>query len=65
MAPYDVDTVLEDLMARLVETLGLAGSGVALAENNLLRFTAAMPERVVALERVQVDHRQGPCADAY
>ncbi|MGZ5403513.1 MAG: ANTAR domain-containing protein, partial [Nocardioides sp.] len=54
-----------DLMARLVETLGLAGSGVALAENNLLRFTAAMPERVVALERVQVDHRQGPCADAY
>ena len=65
LAPYEVETVLEDLMTRLVATLGLAGGGVALAEDNVLRFTAALPERVVALERVQVDHRRGPCTVAF
>jgi len=65
LTPYDVDTVLEDLMARLVATLGLAGSGVALADHNELRFTTALPALLGSLERVQVDHRRGPCTDAF
>jgi GAF domain-containing protein len=65
LSPYDVDVVLEDLMSRLVSILGLAGSGVALAEHGVLRFTTALPERVGTLERVQVDFERGPCTDAF
>lgn len=65
LSPYDVDTVLKDLMERLRDVLGLAGSGVALAQDGRLEFTTAVPDRVVELEMAQIQHQSGPCMDAY
>lgn len=65
LAPYDVDTVLKDLMERLTELLSLAGAGVALARDGRLEFTTAVPEHLIEVERVQIQHQSGPCMDAY
>ena len=65
VSAYDVDAVLEDLTTTLVEVLDLAGSGVALAGQNQLRFATAYPQQVVALEQVQHRHQAGPCVDAF
>lgn len=65
LTTYDVDEVLEELMARLAATLGLAGCGVALAEGGRLQFTTAMPPEVSELELVQIEHQRGPCTDAF
>lgn len=62
---YDVDAVLDDLTTRLVEVLGLAGSGVALASDGRLQFATAFPPRVIELELVQHQHQAGPCVNAY
>ena len=65
LVPYDVEDVLDDLMSTLVTALDLVGSGVALAEDGELAFTTAQPERVLALEQVQVAHQLGPCTEAF
>lgn len=65
LTPYDVDTVLEDLMSRLVATLGLDGSGVALADEGRLRFATAVPDRMGVLEHIQVEAGRGPCTEAF
>lgn len=62
---YDVDAVLDDLTTRLVDVLGLAGSGVALARDGKLQFATAFPPRVIELELVQHQHQKGPCVNAY
>lgn len=65
LTPYDVDTVLKDLMSRLVEMLDLAGIGVALAKDGKLEFAAAVPECLSPLEHVQIQHQLGPSIDAF
>lgn len=65
LTPYGVDAVLRDLMTRLVDTFGLAGSGVALARDGRLEYATAIPERVVALEQCQTRFQAGPCIEAY
>jgi GAF domain-containing protein len=65
LSPYDVDAVLRDLMERLTDVLGLAGSGVALAREGRLEFTTAVPDQIAELERAQIEHQSGPCVDAY
>jgi len=65
LSPYDVDTVLRELMDRLTEVLDLDGSGVALARDGRLEFTTAVPERLAELEVAQIDHQTGPCISAY
>jgi GAF domain-containing protein len=65
LSPYDVDTVLRELMETLCDVLALDGSGVALSENGRLEFTTAMPERLAELEMAQIEHQSGPCVDAY
>jgi GAF domain-containing protein len=65
LAPYDVDSALTDLMERLTELLGLSGSGVALAHDGHLELATALPEPLMQLERVQLEHQAGPCVDAY
>ena len=63
--PYDVDTVLRELMERLSEALSLDGSGVALAQNGRLEFTTAVPDRLADLEKAQLEHQSGPCVESY
>ena len=41
---YDIDTVLQDLMERLRDVLGLDGAGVALSQNGRLEFDDRGPE---------------------
>lgn len=66
LGPYDVDTVLRELMERLTVVLGLDGSGVALAQDSgRLEFTTAVPEHLAELELVQIEHQSGPCVAAY
>lgn len=65
LGPYDVDSVLPDLMDRLTAVLELDGSGVALARDGHLEFTTAVPDRLAELEIVQIEHQAGPCVEAY
>lgn len=65
LTPYDVDTVLKDLMSRLVEMLDLTGIGVALAKDGKLEFATAVPECLSPLEHVQTQHQLGPSVDAF
>lgn len=62
---YDVNTVLEDLAARLTELLSLAGSGVSLAVEGRLRAVTTIPPHLSELERHQERTQSGPCADAF
>lgn len=65
LTPYDVDAVLKDLMARLVDVFDLAGAGMALAEDGELRSTVGFPARVDALEQIQNAEQAGPCVEAF
>jgi GAF domain-containing protein len=65
LSPYDVDTVLRELMEGLSDALALDGSGVALAQNGRLEFTTAVPERLGELEKAQIEHQAGPCVESY
>ena len=63
--PYDADTMLGELAARVTEVLGLAGSGVTLARDGELRFVTAVPDAFAGLERRQEESQRGPCVAAY
>ena len=65
ISPYDIDTVLQDLMERLREVLALDGTGVALSKDGRLEFATAIPKRLAELEKTQIEHQAGPCVDAY
>jgi GAF domain-containing protein len=65
LEPYDVDAVLGDVMRACTEVFGLAGAGLALAEEGALRRTIGYPEQVSALEQVQQEQQAGPCVDAF
>jgi hypothetical protein len=65
LTPSDVDVVLRDTLARLVEVFGLAGAGVALAEEGKVRSTVGFPAAVDALEQVQHEQQAGPAAEAF
>ena len=62
---YDVETVLSDLAESVVGVLGLAGSGVTLAQNGRLVFIVAAGSGLDDLERAQERHQRGPCVDAF
>jgi len=62
---YDVEAMLPDLADSVVAVLGLAGSGVTLAENDRLVFVAAAGEGLAELERTQDESQTGPCVDAF
>jgi GAF domain-containing protein len=65
LTPYDVDTVLKDLMARLAQIFDLAGAGTALAEEGELRATVGFPAGVDALEQIESGQQAGPCIEAF
>ena len=64
IAPYDLDAVLTDLAARLVEVFGLAGAGLVLAEADGPSSAVGFPAGVAALERLQNSLQTGPCVEA-
>jgi hypothetical protein len=62
---YDLATVLSELTESITAVLGLCGSWVTLADDEQLRFMAAVSQALAELER---DHEQlhpFPCRDAY
>ena len=64
-AAYDVSAVLAELTASVTGVLGLAGSGVSLAEKGQLRFVTAVTAASSDLERVQEQYQRGPCRKAF
>ena len=62
---YDLETVLYDLAESVVGVLGLAGSGVTLAQGGRLVFVIAAGPQLEELERTQEKHQSGPCMDAF
>lgn len=64
LTPHDSLSVLEDLTETATSVLGLAGSGVLLAVDDVLTFATAFPEPVAALEQVQERDQRGPGIDA-
>ncbi|HEY2296683.1 MAG TPA: GAF and ANTAR domain-containing protein [Jatrophihabitans sp.] len=61
---FDVEEVLDDLTGRLTGVLAADGAAVSLVRDGALRFVTADRESIAALERVQEEHRQGPCEEA-
>src|SRR5450631_1519256 len=64
-ARYDLEAALGELTESVTAVLGLGGSGVTMAEDGRLRFVTAVSQASGALERVQEEHQEGPCRDAY
>ncbi len=65
LAPYEVVSALDELVARTNEALGLAGSGVSLiGEDGSLQFATARPPGIIALEEEQARSQKGPCVEA-
>jgi GAF domain-containing protein len=64
-ASYDVGAVLAELTGSVTGVLGLAGSGVSLAEDGKLRFVTAVTAASSDLERVQEQYQRGPCREAF
>jgi len=65
LSAYDVDTMLADLTTRVVDMFELAASGLALWHGGRLQIASVIPERIAALEEVQLKSRSGPCVEAY
>lgn len=61
---YDVAAVVHELTEHATRTLGVAGAGVSLYENGMLRFVSAGVEEIARVERVQELHQRGPCMQA-
>lgn len=65
LLPYDSESVLGDLTAKLTEVLELAGAGVVLARDGRLEPAASSGPRVAALQQVQSLHQSGPGVEAF
>jgi GAF domain-containing protein len=64
-ARYDLEAALTELTESVTAVLGLAGSGVTMAEEGRLRFVTAVSQASGELERSQEEQQAGPCRDAY
>jgi GAF domain-containing protein len=64
-ARYDLEAALSELTESVTSVLGLAGSGVTMAEEGRLRFVTAVSQASGELERNQEEQQAGPCRDAY
>lgn len=65
-ASYDRVEMCYQLCDHTVDILGVAGAGVAVAdEAQLLRFVTATSERVVQMEKIQEEKQAGPCVAAF
>jgi transcriptional regulator with GAF, ATPase, and Fis domain len=63
---FDVIEFLQLVSVRTAELMGAAAVGVLLADQNgELRFMAASDEEARLLELFEVQHREGPCRDAF
>ena len=65
LTPYDVQSVLAELTARVTAVLGLLGSGVSLGRADRLVFDTAVGKEVAEVEQVQQRTQEGPCVAAY
>jgi hypothetical protein len=63
-AGYDISDVLHDLAGRVSGVLAIAGAGVSLRQDDVLRFVTADTEAIATLEREQEQEQDGPCMDA-
>jgi len=64
-ARYDLEAALSELTESVTAVLGLAGSGVTMAEDGRLRFVTAVNQVSGDLERSQQEQQAGPCRDTY
>ncbi len=62
---YAISDVLFSLTDHISDVLGVAGSGVSLAEGGRLRFVTASSEPIADLERIQELAQHGACVDAF
>lgn len=62
---FDVNEILFELCGHVVALLDASGAGVSVVVGDTLRFVTATDERVITLERVQEEHQQGPCVEAF
>jgi GAF domain-containing protein len=63
---YDLSAVLYRLTDDVTEVLDIAGAGIAVSDgDDQLRYATASSDEVAVLERVQEEHQEGPCAEAF
>jgi GAF domain-containing protein len=63
---YEVGEFLHLLVVRCGEVLEMSTAGVVLeSANGTLRLAAATSDAMATLEEAEIDHREGPCLDAY
>jgi GAF domain-containing protein len=65
LVTYDIDYVLESLLAQLSDALDLTGAGISLAKGDQLHDTHTSTPELSRLEGVQLDTLTGPCAVAF
>ena len=61
---YELGDVLYRFSDDVTDVLGVAGSGVSILDNGVLRFETATSDTVEEIERLQDDFGEGPCKDA-
>lgn len=62
---YAIGDALHDLVEGVNESLGIAGSGVSLADGDRIVFATASPQRITVLEQTQEGSQAGPCVEAH
>jgi GAF domain-containing protein len=65
MGEFDVQELLQVLVDRCVEVLGVSASGLMLAGADGLNVMVASNQQAKLLELFQVQHDEGPCLDCY
>ena len=61
---YEIGEVLYRLSDDVTDVLGVAGSGVSILDDVVLRFVTATSEQVEEIERLQDEYGEGPCGHA-
>jgi diguanylate cyclase (GGDEF)-like protein len=63
---FSIQKILDHLVLSIVEILPVTGAGVMLmGADDQLHFLAASNEKVMAIETLQNELREGPCLEAY
>src|ERR1700678_1099790 len=66
VAGYDLMDFLQTLTERCVELLEVDAAGLLLASaDGTLRLVAASTEQARVVERLQLQHDEGPCPDSF